>query len=80
MQNKWIGALLVAACMSFPASAQTLRMAIADDATTLDPHSANILGNTRIIGDGPRLFETLASTATYKQKCLKLPVNKRLWT
>jgi ABC-type transport system substrate-binding protein len=45
MQNKWIGALLVAACTSFPASAQTLRMAIADDATTLDPHSANILGS-----------------------------------
>jgi peptide/nickel transport system substrate-binding protein len=49
MQNKWIGALLVAACMCIPASAQTLRMAIADDATTLDPHSANILGNTRLL-------------------------------
>ena len=49
MQNKWIGALLVAVCMSIPASAQTLRMAIADDATTLDPHSANILGNTRLL-------------------------------
>ena len=31
------------------ASAKTLRMAIADDATTLDPHSANILGNTRLL-------------------------------
>ena len=31
------------------AHAKTLRMAIADDATTLDPHSANILGNTRLL-------------------------------
>lgn len=29
--------------------AKTLRMGIADDATTLDPHSANILGNSRIL-------------------------------
>ncbi len=35
--------------MSGAAYAQTLRMAIADDATTLDPHSANILGNTRLL-------------------------------
>ncbi|MCA3055954.1 MAG: ABC transporter substrate-binding protein, partial [Rhodocyclaceae bacterium] len=49
MLNKWIASLLVAACMSASATAQTLRMAIADDATTLDPHSANILGNTRLL-------------------------------
>jgi peptide/nickel transport system substrate-binding protein len=49
VQNKWIASLLVVACMSVSASAQTLRMAIADDATTLDPHSANILGNTRLL-------------------------------
>lgn len=29
--------------------AKSLRMGIADDATTLDPHSANILGNSRIL-------------------------------
>ncbi|MCA3059856.1 MAG: ABC transporter substrate-binding protein [Rhodocyclaceae bacterium] len=49
MLNKGIASLLVAACMSITATAQTLRMAIADDATTLDPHSANILGNTRLL-------------------------------
>lgn len=31
--------------------AKTLRMGIADDATTLDPHSANILGNSRILNN-----------------------------
>lgn len=41
--------LLFCAMLSIGASAKTLRMGIADDATTLDPHSANILGNARIL-------------------------------
>jgi peptide/nickel transport system substrate-binding protein len=49
MNKKWIASLFLIAGLSISASAQTLRMAIADDATTLDPHSANILGNTRLL-------------------------------
>ncbi|MDX2220740.1 MAG: ABC transporter substrate-binding protein [Burkholderiales bacterium] len=37
------------AAWALNAPAKTLRMGIADDATTLDPHSANILGNSRIL-------------------------------
>lgn len=42
-------ALSLALSAAQPTQAKTLRMAIADDATTMDPHSANILGNTRIL-------------------------------
>jgi peptide/nickel transport system substrate-binding protein len=39
----------LSATLAMGAHAKTLRMGIADDATTLDPHSANILGNSRIL-------------------------------
>jgi peptide/nickel transport system substrate-binding protein len=45
-----LATFLLALTLSAAAHAKTLRVTLADDATTLDPHAANVLGNTRILG------------------------------
>ncbi|MBL8522333.1 MAG: ABC transporter substrate-binding protein [Betaproteobacteria bacterium] len=43
-----IARLLIALIIALPVSAKTLRFATQNDATTLDPHAANLLPNARI--------------------------------
>lgn len=44
-----VASALIALSFCAAINAKTLRVTLADDATTLDPHAANVLGNTRIL-------------------------------